>query len=552
MFTSFGQSIPAVNLPQFETRKALVVINLQNDSLDTSGDLVVCQPQDFVGNVKAVVPFFRTIGDIVWVRTEFENVQPVKPSAVDNAIQRLQVDDQDAKRPPDLALEDEVEDDKGDQPSKPLPTLYFPTSRNKAKMRRASARTRAEQRKDHLTVFNDDDDIDDYLKKPRKGQPPAFYVPGTHGAALSDIILPCVDETRDLMIIKNHYSALDSTPLLLSLRMKLVTHIYLCGCLSNVSVYATAADAVRHGFEVTVVEDCLGYRSEAKHLDAMRQMADLLGVSGIDSEEIIAEAGGQAPPDADIRMFSGPGFDGILSQPMSLNSRHRASTAESDSVKQEDSMVTSLPFNALSMGISGEAPAKLTSAPVEIIMKEEPDLRATAVDPVFRKQQQASFSKSTMQPERGTRKPTLGPGDTLGSGDSKILHHVLSPSLSKEAFESIKTEIKWETMRHRSGEVPRLVAVQGQILEDESIPIYRHPVDESPALFPFTSTVQRIRDEVQQLLQQPFNHALIQLYRNGEDNISEHSDKVAAALSLALYYKADYLSRRSTSPVDQI
>lgn len=82
-------------------------------------------------------------------------------------------------------------------------------------------------------------------------------------------------------------------------------------------------------------------------------------------------------------------------------------------------------------------------------------------------------------------------------------------------------------MRHRSGEVPRRVAVQGEIGMNGSIPIYRHPADESPPLLEFTPTVLKIRDELQMLLKQPFNHVLIQLYRSGQDNISEHSDKVS-------------------------
>lgn len=104
----------------------------------------------------------------------------------------------------------------------------------------------------------------------------------------------------------------------MSLRMKLVTDVYLCGCLTNVSIYATAADAVQHGLGVTVIEDCLGYRSEEKHEDAMRQMADIMGVDGIDGDEIIEEAGGRVPPDTQFPMFTGPGAGGIDMQSLSL------------------------------------------------------------------------------------------------------------------------------------------------------------------------------------------------------------------------------------------
>jgi len=80
-------------------------------------------------------------------------------------------------------------------------------------------------------------------------------------------------------------------------------------------------------------------------------------------------------------------------------------------------------------------------------------------------------------------------------------------------------------MFHRGGEVPRLVAVEGEVAEDGSYPIYRHPSDESPPLSPFTPTIALIREHVQKVLNHPVNHVLIQLYRSGKDHISEHSDK---------------------------
>jgi hypothetical protein len=68
------------------------------------------------------------------------------------------------------------------------------------------------------------------------------------------------------------------------------------------------------------------------------------------------------------------------------------------------------------------------------------------------------------------------------------------------------------------GEVPRLVAVEGEVGEDGrfgtpfrlrtcvntslflySFPIYRHPADESPPLSAFSSTVSLIREHVQKV-----------------------------------------------------
>lgn len=59
----------------------------------------------------------------------------------------------------------------------------------------------------------------------------------------------------------------------------------------------------------------------------------------------------------------------------------------------------------------------------------------------------------------------------------------------------------------------------------KSIPIYRHPSDESPLLLPFSPTVSMIQKHVEKVLQHPVNHVLIQFYRSGNDYISEHSDK---------------------------
>ncbi|KZP10304.1 hypothetical protein FIBSPDRAFT_938095 [Athelia psychrophila] len=120
---------------------------------------------------------------------------------------------------------------------------------------------------------------------------------------------------------------------------------------------------------------------------------------------------------------------------------------------------------------------------------------------------------------------TLGVDDVLGAGDSRLVLDVLPPDLAETAFARMREEVRWDTMFHRGGEVPRKVAVEGVIDEDGSFPIYRHPADESPALLPFSATVQRIREHVQGILAHPVNHVLIQHYRSGTDYISEHSDK---------------------------
>lgn len=124
-----------------------------------------------------------------------------------------------------------------------------------------------------------------------------------------------------------------------------------------------------------------------------------------------------------------------------------------------------------------------------------------------------------------TAPPSVGVGDKIGEGDSSLVLDVLPPELCDTAFKQMIDEVDWNVMYHRGGEVPRRVAVEGEIADDGSFPIYRHPADESPPLRRFSPTVATIREHVEKVLDHPVNHVLIQHYRSGADYISEHSDK---------------------------
>ncbi|KAL8948316.1 MAG: hypothetical protein Q9222_005486 [Ikaeria aurantiellina] len=529
MFSALSQ---ATGL-SLQTRKVLVIINLQNDSLITDGDIQVTANRDFVDKIKMIVPHFRSIGEIIWVRTEISR-KPApsspNPAQVEAEAARTDAKNKEERKAEERNLIDDtssIESDKGIQ-------TYHPTSRSKARMKQASAKTRLDQRSANMEAFDDEyEPFEDYMIKPRKGKEPTFFVGGTHGAELADDILSVVDDKNDMIMTKHYYSAFDQTSLLMTLRMKLVTEVYLCGCLTNVGVYATAADAVQHGMNVTVIEDCLGYRSEDKHEEAMRQMADIMGVNGVDSEEIIEESGGIAPPDAELPIFTGPGVEGIAMTSLSLSSspttKHESKADILNDVPKGDAPVPQgVPLEQPRAAVNDE---QGSNEPVPIGVEA---CNQTA---------ELSKAKNTSSPSGGTATASrrtsymknrdswsaglraLGPQDTIGSGDSSIVYDVLDPDLANGAFEELKSEIKWQTMSHRSGQVPRLVAVQGEIGKDGGIPIYRHPADESPPLLPFTSCVERIRKQLEQRLKQSFNHALVQLYRDGNDNISEHSDK---------------------------
>lgn len=539
MFTSMSQ-VPLSSIPLFETRKALIIINLQNDSLYHKDDIYITKNHDFVPRLKEMIPYFRKSGDIVWVNTHMgvtASPPPTDSAHVEEESAKLAEKNRQAQMLKEQQIQDDVKreeaarrarlekiDPKGgsDYPS------FYPSSKTKEMMAQASAETRAEKRSADLQVFKNDlgDSIEKHLSKPRKGQQARFYIAGTLGAEICDQLLDVVDEELDLIVTKHHYSAFDQTSLLTALRTKLVTEVYLCGILTNVGVYSTAADAVQHGLQVTVVEDCLGYRSEDKHEEALRQMADIMGVHGTDSEEIIGESGGRPVPESQE--------PGITLDELSLNPNREAADGGSLMV----GMVFSNPEPAAAgIGHATKVSGRPQSPPVDLF---DPDWQASLslveksaqrakralkeeeASPITRSGPSASRNRNSRQ----SRSATLGPNDSIGSGDSKIIHNVIGSPTINDAFSQMKEEVDWQTMLHRSGQVPRLVAVQGEIGKNGDIPVYRHPADESPPLLPFTPVVQNIRQRVESVLKQSFNHALIQLYRHGEDNISEHSDKV--------------------------
>ncbi|KAM0343088.1 hypothetical protein ACHAPU_008836 [Fusarium lateritium] len=113
----------------------------------------------------------------------------------------------------------------------------------------------------------------------------------------------------------------------------------------------------------------------------------------------------------------------------------------------------------------------------------------------------------------------------LCEGDTDIIEGVLPGSLLDGVFDKLRQEVQWQRMSHQGGQVPRLVAVQGEVGSDGSIPVYRHPSDESPPLLPFSPTIVAIKKETEKHLGHSLNHVLIQYYRDGNDYISEHSDK---------------------------
>ncbi|KAK0616691.1 hypothetical protein B0T14DRAFT_390368, partial [Immersiella caudata] len=235
-------------LPFVATRKALLVLDLQNDFVSPDGALPVEKPDAFVSRTLEFVKAFRDsgAGDVIWIRTEFERHCPIAPD--------------------------------GDQ----VVVSDAPPLRAPARGRRPASRVQ-----DSAALEGDDEA---FLSISVMAEKPMCVRKGTSGADLAPMVQEAVVTGRDTVFTKNHYSAFASEQqqLVQMLRGRFVTEMYICGALSNVSIYATALDAGKHGHDMTIVEDCCGYRSELRHMTALRQLTELTGCEVLKADEVLA------------------------------------------------------------------------------------------------------------------------------------------------------------------------------------------------------------------------------------------------------------------------
>ncbi|KAI9823162.1 MAG: hypothetical protein M1832_002605 [Thelocarpon impressellum] len=553
------------NLPQFQTRQALLVVDLQNDFAAVDGKLPVTSPPGYLDRIRDVIPVFRAAGDVIWIRSEFESPRAVNARPGEDAsviTDELVSEDLREGKPHSSARDATAGFD--------LPPPTGSSARAMGLFNRIAARyeSHGPAIDEPAIPPNLDQHRETFLSRPACDGDAACCIADTHGSQFADMATPLVDQTRDAVFSKTHYSAFKDTTLLSSLRGNLVTELYICGVLTNISVYATALDAARHGFAITVLDDCLGYRSRARHDEAMKQMTEYMGAESMLSAELIhsIRGGPAAPehkPERETTPTVGPatgvaelqglvegitlregrsgragaaGSGGASGPPVTAEALEAVVEPKGSAAEDERRISPATVGVAASVGTI--APDRAASADIESLGDVEPALPGQAVAAVGTTSPPPSPPRTRLdtagyvaRPVRKKRRPTdpppplLDPEESLCEGDTRIQYELLPTSLNDGIFERLRKEVCWRAMFHKGGEVPRLVAVEGEVREDGSMPVYRHPADESPPLLPFSPAVAAIRDEVQKALGQPFNHVLMQCYRNGQDYISEHSDK---------------------------
>lgn len=458
-------------LPTIQTRKALLLLDFQNDFVRPSGALHVPNTADFLHSLPKLAEAFSSIGEVFWVRTHYKSRRPLFDPNVGNWLVLNGFEGEDRRRR--------------------LP-------------------------QHDLAENPDDDPVDEEAFLSMKS--PKCCLPQSTGAQFPAPIVAAINAGHGTVLEKSDYSVLNDAHLTFLFRTRLITEVYLCGSLSNISVYATALDAARNGYSVVLLEDCLGWRDFDRHKEAMRRMADEFRVNGASNKDFYQMVDFKVTDDIAARRDPRPA--------RSVNPAGLEEVLDELDVRKPNAS-----SNASGQGNIAQFLIGRRLRPLESAMTAEWEAEpATAMrsDHVQSSANGGGTEPRERVPRRGRRRvktrpsQDLLPGDVIGEDDSRVVHDLELPT---DAFEKIRDEVAWQKMYHMSGQVPRLVAVQGKSLADGAVPIYRHPADESPPLQSFTPTVNRIRTIVEPILGHPLNHVLIQLYRDGQDRISEHADK---------------------------
>jgi nicotinamidase-related amidase/alkylated DNA repair dioxygenase AlkB len=534
-----------------------MVVGLQNDFTSPEGKLPVNNVRGYIERIRALVPAFREHGEIFWITTEYRARRSVNDPSGSGCM---------VVAGDDLALP-MVSSDDDEYNSRPSMRSNRRINQIVQRTMNMTAETDAD------SVSSSDVDKDLFLSQDKSED--NCCLPGSWGAELSPDIKDLVSP-KDVKVVKSYYSAFTSSSLLQMLRAKLITEVYVVGCTTNLSVYATALDAAQHGLSINLVEDCLNYRLKDRHDRAVQKLVDIMGASVTTSDSVLRRLRGETPTDesgtetgtgqSDVDMddHTGSVCDVLESSLRSLtlnNDGHDLARdpkhASSEHTKSPNSQLPH-PANPRLKSYAGYAGTTLIldiddrtskhsivlgqdasydsySNTDHVNLHNEVEHSHQHSNAVLNISHDTNVSKmTTKQPTRVSRKiqvrqmnsTLLGPQDVIGSGDSRVIYNLLEPELAKVAFQELFLEVHWQRMYHAAGEVPRLCCCEGDVDEtDGSTPVYRHPTDQSLPLLHWSPTVARVKKKAEEIVGHKLNHALIQLYRSGQDHISEHSDK---------------------------
>ncbi|GAW12843.1 hypothetical protein ANO14919_022140 [Xylariales sp. No.14919] len=235
--------IDAAVLPSLATRKALLVVDAQNDFLAEDGALPVVMPIDLAQRISDLAQEFRgNGGEIIWVQSQFESSRPVEEEQI-----------MIANAPSPSA---DVAPARGRR-SRTTPLAAEPVSSPEA-----------------------------FLTLDGQGGPSCVRA-GAPGTEMHPVVKQAVGP-RDHVLTKKFYSAFKADRLLELLRVKFVTELFICGSMTNVGVMATAIDAASYGYTITIVDDCCGSQSVSRYRTALRQIKNTTGCDTLSAAKVLS------------------------------------------------------------------------------------------------------------------------------------------------------------------------------------------------------------------------------------------------------------------------
>jgi nicotinamidase-related amidase len=262
------------NLPIVRTRQAILALDLQNDFIAAGSVLGVEEPPDLAGKIVNLVSHFRSNGNVIWVRSTFETSRPV--NLTHGESEKVITDRELIRRKRDTGEAQRLR-----------------SSQRVLLERYGNSLELNEQELGKSVDLEADDEENDLLDETfltlEPGGKPQFVLNGTVGINFTEAVAQAIKADSDMVFTKTHYSAFKDGSLVQILRSNFVTEIYICGALTNISVFATAMDAARHGYTITVIDDCLGYRSKFRHDEALQQLLEYAGCDIISSVDLIKQ-----------------------------------------------------------------------------------------------------------------------------------------------------------------------------------------------------------------------------------------------------------------------
>lgn len=123
-------------------------------------------------------------------------------------------------------------------------------------------------------LFNIDsaqENVVQMLEKARKMNYPVVFI-AHEGLELGALHASMTQQEQDIHILKTHPSSFFGTDLHEKLQGLGIEKLILCGYQTDVCIKATALDALKLHYLVTVVEDAVSAQTEARHVDTLHHL----------------------------------------------------------------------------------------------------------------------------------------------------------------------------------------------------------------------------------------------------------------------------------------